>query len=155
VDIDRKNRLETLKKENYRRMFLKKIPKNIGDDFNFLSTGATKIISKKVYKIIDDSSYKKRLSKDYNESLSELIEIKKKKYSYLSTKKGILFHYKLIDLGALIIKCNDLLDNIDEFLTLTKFKSEKSDFILVGVNLEFGICIERYEYYNEFVCWGL
>ncbi|PMB03043.1 hypothetical protein CEN49_24280 [Fischerella thermalis CCMEE 5273] len=154
MDIHRKNRLENLKKENYRRIFLKKLPKNIGNDCNFLSIGATKIISKKVYKIIDDSSYKKRLSKDYNESLSVLIEMKKK-HSYLSTKKGILFHYKLIDLGALIITCNNFLDNIDELLAYTKFKSEQSDFILIGVNLEYGICIERYEYYNEFVCWGL
>ncbi|VXB69986.1 conserved hypothetical protein [Bacillus sp. 349Y] len=40
-------------------------------------------------------------------------------------------------------------------MELTKFSIGYGDFILVGEDFNFGLCIERAEYFYEVSVWGL
>ncbi|USD82807.1 hypothetical protein M5E02_19000 [Bacillus safensis] len=49
---------------------------------------------------------------------------------------------------------NEVFIHLNRLLEQTKFLSGYGDFILVAEDFRFGFCIERTEYFYEFITWG-
>lgn len=45
---------------------------------------------------------------------------------------------------------NERFNNLEEISIISTFLNGAEDFVLVGDDLEFGVCIERTEYHYEF-----
>lgn len=70
-------------------------------------------------------------------------------------KKGRLLFFRENEIEAMLINVNEVFSHLDNILKLTKFSVGYGDFILVAEDLNFGLCIERTEYFYEFSVWGL
>ena len=52
-----------------------------------------------------------------------------------------------------MIKVSDFFNNISKIFEFTSFSDGRRDLLFVDKNFRFGICIERYEYYNCISNW--
>lgn len=59
-------------------------------------------------------------------------------------------HFKDRECGAVKINVKDFFEHLDD---IAKFKEGYRDLIFVDEELRYGICIERYEYFNRLVIW--
>ncbi|OOR53893.1 hypothetical protein BGP34_27650 [Bacillus mycoides] len=69
--------------------------------------------------------------------------------------QGRLFFSKGGKFEAVKLNIAEVFDNLEELSTISRFLTGYADFVLVGDDLEFGVCIERTEYHYEFSMWGL
>jgi hypothetical protein len=86
----------------------------------------------------------KRISKIKPRLSPELLEI-----------KVILFNQNFRETGAITLKIVDAFKDINWIVDLTGYSTGRMDFIIIEPNLSFGICVERWEYQDTFINWGL
>lgn len=68
-------------------------------------------------------------------------------------ENAILLHYEDRECGAIRIKVEDFFKYLGDIAEFSKFKEGYSDLVLVDENLKYGICVERYEYFNKLFVW--
>ncbi|MFD2806079.1 hypothetical protein ACFSYB_14655 [Litchfieldia salsa] len=67
----------------------------------------------------------------------------------------LLFHLNYRETGAINITLKDALKNVDWLVDFTGYPIGRMDFVLIEPNYSFGICVERWEYQDTFISWGL
>lgn len=152
---NRSNKIKELKMKSKRKSICKKLA-NIINDLeveSFISVEDTIVISKKVYEKIDAFINQEEIEKDVESNLIKVASLKEK-YKMVFNEKAILFHYEDRECGAIKIKVEDFFEHLADIAEFTKFKGGYRDLILVDEDLKYGICIERYEYFNKFVIWN-
>lgn len=72
-----------------------------------------------------------------------------------TVNEGRLFFSKGGKIEAVKLNIAEIFDNLEVLSTISRFLTGYADFVLVGDDLEFGVCIERTEYHYEFSMWGI
>lgn len=159
MSFETRKRIEILKRKNRRSNFVKELSKNISVSIDsFLDEDTNEIFCRKIFKkletienkvIIQGESYKENaiLSKQYLEKFIL-------KTNFNEQFARVLFDGDL-EIEAVNVNIREVFNNLDIILKINNFFNGNAGFILVGENLEFGICIERTEYYHEFYEWGI
>lgn len=70
-------------------------------------------------------------------------------------KQGRLLFFREKEIEAVLVNVNEVFNYLYKLMELTKFSIGYGDFILVGEDFNFGLCIERSEYFYEVSVWGL
>ncbi|MDQ0233401.1 hypothetical protein J2S19_004748 [Metabacillus malikii] len=70
-------------------------------------------------------------------------------------KQGRLLFFRENEIEAVLVNVNEVFSHLNEIIELTKFSVGYGDFILVAEDFNFGLCIERTEYFYELSVWGL
>lgn len=151
----RSNRIKELKMKSKRKCICKKLA-NIINDLEieaFISVEDTIVVSKKVYEKIDSLTNQEEIDKDIECNLIKVDSLKEK-YKIVFNESAILFYYEDRECGAIKIKVKDFFEHLDDIAEFTKFKGGYSDLILVDKDLKYGICVERYEYFNKLAVWN-
>jgi len=155
---ERKTKIELLKRKSRRKNLIKELTFfNLTDD-SFLDIEDNDLFCKKVFLLLDTKNNKIEVPgdgyKDNNQKSMQLL------YETIENieeapKKGRLLIFREYEIEAVLINVNEVFSHLENVLELTKFSTGYGDFILVGEELDFGLCIERTEYYYQFSLWGL
>lgn len=150
----RENRIYELKLKSKRKNICLSINNTISDvDTNsFISINDTIEMSNKIYEKIDSLNNQVKIGKEAEVNISAILDLKKDYQSY-NSEYGVLFHEDDRECGALMLKVSDFFDNISMIFDLTAFSAGRRDLIFVDKDFKFGICIERFEYYNCVSNW--
>ncbi len=152
---NRSNKIKELKMKSKRKgIYIKLV--NIINNLeieSFISVEDTIVISKKVYKKLDTLINQEEMEKDIESNLIKVASLKEK-YKIFFNENAILFHYEDRECGAIKIKVEDFFEHLADIAEFTKFKGGYRDLILVDEDLKYGICIERYEYFNKLAVWN-
>ncbi|MDM5188418.1 hypothetical protein QUF99_14160 [Bacillus sp. DX4.1] len=100
-------------------------------------------------KIFGDTNYKE------NGKLSIALLKETVKTINFPVNQGRLFFSRGGEIEAVKLNITEVFDNLEDLSVISRFLSGYGDFVLVGDDLEFGVCIERTEYYYEFSMWGI
>jgi hypothetical protein len=73
----------------------------------------------------------------------------------LQEKEVILFHLNYLDTGAIILRFKDIFRDINWIVNFSGYSNGAFDFVVFEPTFIFGICIERFEYWDTFTNWGL
>lgn len=119
------------------------------DSNSFISVEDTIAISKKVYEKIDTLISQEEIEKDVEDNLAKVARLKER-VEKIFNDKAVLVHFKDRECGAVKINVKDFFEHLDD---IAKFKEGYRDLIFVDEELRYGICIERYEYFNRLVIW--
>lgn len=119
------------------------------DSNSFISIEDTIAISKKVYEKIDTLISQEEIEKDVEDNLAKVARLKER-VEKIFNDKAVLVHFKDRECGAVKINVKDFFEHLDD---IAKFKEGYRDLIFVDEELRYGICIERYEYFNRLVIW--
>lgn len=150
----RKEKIEKLKIKTRRNNICSSLNGIVDDiDINaFISVNDTIEISNKIYEKIDSLNNKEKIGKEAEVNISAIFDLKKD-YQLYNNEYGLLFHADDRECGALMIKVSDFFNNISKIFEFTSFSDGRRDLLFVDKNFRFGICIERYEYYNCISNW--
>ncbi len=157
LKVDRKTKMELLKRKNRRKNLIKKLNFMNLTEESFLDIEDNDLFCKKVFSLLNTKKNKIQLSgDDYKENIQKSIQLLNEIIDNIEvpTKKGRLLFFRENEIEAVLIHINKVFSNIDKVLELTKFKAGYGDFILVTEDFNFGLCIERTEYFYEFSVWG-
>ncbi len=125
----------------------------------FIEKDKSSLLLNEIYKKIDFNSQdnKNVLLIEKNEKINlyynEVMEFRNKIFKIQNNIECVLF-IEFKEFYPVIINGNMVLQYIDIFFDITGFKEGNADFIFVSKDLSYGICIEKYEYYNKLVKWG-
>lgn len=152
-DLYRKERIQELNVRVKRRELVSRLNHQLPEmEMNFLSIEETADFSKKVYEKIDTISDQVKLPKDYQTSVNSILN-NKERIDRLQNKDIVILHRNDSETGALVLDVQYFWGNIDSVIALSGFKDGYRDLIVVEKNMNFGLCIERHEYYNKLVVW--
>lgn len=152
---NRSNKIKELKMKSKRKSICKKLA-NIINDLeveSFISVEDTIVISKKVYEKIYTLTNQEEIEKGIETNLIKVASLKEK-YKMVFNENAILIHYEDRECGAIKIKVEDFFRCLDDIAEFSKFREGYRDLILVDEDLKYGICIERYEYFNKLAVWN-
>jgi len=151
---NRRDRIEELKIKSKRRNICSELTGIIDNiEINsFISIKDTIEISKRIYEKMDALSSQEKINKDIKTNLAVIAELKSE-YAIYSNECAVLFHSEDRECGAIKVKVEDFFNHLVDIFELTSFAKGHRDLIFVHENLKFGICIERYEYFNKLVVW--
>ena len=88
-------------------------------------------------------------------AIKHLSDLKSKLQFKFQYKNVILFHQNHLETGAFIINIEDVFKEINWMVSFSGYSKEAFDFIIVEPKLEYGICIEIWEYQDKLTIWGL
>lgn len=158
VNNDRTTKLELLKRISRRKNLIKELDfMNLVEE-PFLNIEDNDLFCKKVFSVLKAKKNKIRLQGDnYKENIQKSIQLLNEiiDNTEITHKKGYLLFFRESEIEVVLINVNELFSNLDKVLELTWFSKGYGDFILVDGDFNFGLCIERTEYYYEFSIWGL
>lgn len=154
--MDRKERIKYLQMINRRRLLLREMQKHINeielDDF--LSLDKTKELQTEVYIIMDKlestkSSVIRPLDTNYVDWYIDNIH----SFSKYRDVKIVFFHEQAMDIGAVEIQINVVLNNINYIVSESEIAENGCRIILVSKNLQFGLCLWKSEYDFQLYKW--
>lgn len=154
--MDRKERIKYLQMMNRRRLMLGEMQKHINEIVldDFLSLDKTKELQTEVYKIMDQlestkSSVIKPLDTNYVDWYIDNIHI----FSNYRDEKIVFFHQQSMDIGAVEIQINVILNNINYVVSASEMAENGCRIILVSKDLKFGLCLWKSEYDFQLYKW--
>ena len=152
---NRNTRIIELKIKSKRNIICKKFTDIIStlDVDSFISIEDTMTISKRVYKKFDTLKNQEEITKDIDLNMKK-VAILEVKFRSLFDKCGILLHYEDRESGAIKIKVEDFFKYLDYIVEFSRFKDGYRDLIFVDEDLMYGICVEKYEYFNKLIVWN-
>ncbi|EEM17181.1 hypothetical protein RGU76_07380 [Bacillus pseudomycoides] len=125
---------------------------------SFMDAESNDLLCKELFnKLEQNSNIKNFGSTDYKENGKLSIALLKEtaKSIKFPVNQGRLFFSRGGKIEAVKLNISEVFDNLEELSTISRFLTGYADFVLVGDDLEFGVCIERTEYYYEFSMWGI
>ncbi|MBL0385778.1 hypothetical protein JJB07_03870 [Tumebacillus sp. ITR2] len=111
-------------------------------------------MSKTLYQLLSTLPVTRQLGKGHDEAYQALVQVNSQ-LGKVSDEHVVLLHLQDRDSGAVVIKVSDYLEHLQMLMDFAGFFIGRRDFVLVHPELDFGICIERFEYHNNLVVWGL
>lgn len=124
----------------------------------FLDVEDNDLFCKEVFSLLDTKENKVQVQgNDYQENIQKSIRLLKETIVNLdvTAQEGRLLLFRENEIEAVLMNMKEVFNELDKILELTKFSIGYGDFILVAEDFEFGLCIERTEYFYEFTKWGL
>jgi hypothetical protein len=159
VNIDRQKKIEILKRKSRRSNLVTKFSKYINitnesflaqeDNRAFCTKVRERFNSEVPLKNIGGANYQENVTLS-SVALNEIIQD-----IGLINCKAFLFIDNEYEVEAVRVNIIDVFNNISEILEKIGFFSMCNDFMLVGDNLDFGICVIRNEYFYEVYRWGI
>lgn len=125
---------------------------------SFMDAESNDLFCKELYsKLEKNSDIKIFGDTDYKENRKLSIALLKETIKTIKfpVNQGRLFFSRGGKLEAVKLNITEVFDNLEALSAISRFLTGSADFILVGDDLEFGVCIERTEYHNEFSMWGI
>jgi hypothetical protein len=159
MNINNKNRIDILKRKNRRNILIKKLSKNFEVSMDsFLDIDENDSFCKKIFDKLDAFGNKNILQgNDFKENIElakERLTKVIKEISFNNNFARILF-YGEMEIEAVKLNVQEIINNIERILEITRFLDGYGDFILVEEDLKLGVCIERNEHYYELCLWGV
>lgn len=157
-ETNRISRIEILKRKVRRKTLINELVKHVNiSEESFLEINANEDFCNKVFKKLNTLNNKFKIGGgDYKVNANLSKDYLTKKLSQVIYKEVIVkvFFYREYEIEVVSISLKEVIMQLDKILEVMKFFDGYSDFILVGEDLEFGICIERTEYFYEYSEWG-
>lgn len=150
--------MELLKRKSRRKNLVKELNFVNLPSEPFLDAEENDLFCKKVFSLLDTKENKIKLQgNDYQENIRKSIQLLKEMIENLdvTTQEGRLLFFREDEIEAVLINVKEVFNELDQILELTKFSTGYGDFILVAEDFEFGLCVERTEYFYEVTEWGL
>ncbi|MFY0521528.1 YxiF family protein [Lysinibacillus sp. UGB7] len=155
---DRTTKMELLKRKSRRKNLIKELNFMNLTEEPFLDIEDNDLFCKKVFSVLNTKKNKIQLQGDnYKVNIQKSIQLLNEiiDNTELTLKKGNLLFFRENEIEAVLINVHEVFSNLDKVLELTRFSVGYGDFILVAEDFNFGLCIERTEYFYEFSVWGL
>lgn len=151
----RKEKIDALKKITKRKYLIKELNNYIKVSYDELLPQEENIIfRKKVFDKLNSLTEKQRIGdEDYKKNTEisiNLLNHMKDNINFKDKKARLLLSNE-----AVKVNINEVFENLNIILEKTNFLNGRGDFILVDDNLNYGVCIQRTEYYYEFCMWGI
>lgn len=158
LNDQRKAKIELLKRNNRRKNLVKEIDFIKHAEEPFLNIEDNNLFCKNVYSILNKRENKIKLQGDsYKEHIQNSIQLLNDTIDKIKVtpKQGRLLIFRETEIEAVLVDIVEVLSHLNKIIELTKFSVGYGDFILVAEDFNFGLCIERTEYFYEFSVWGL
>lgn len=158
LNDERIAKIKLLKRKNKRKNLIKELNFMNFTEEPFLDIKDNELFCKKVFSILNTKENKVQLQgDDYKERIQKSIQLINDTIDNIKVipKKGRLLFFRETEIEAVLINISEVFNNLDKILELTKFSVGYGDFILVAEDYDYGLCIERTEYFHEFSVWGL
>lgn len=154
---ERKTKMELLKRKSRRKNLIKELNFMNLIDEPFLTTEDNDFFCKKAFSLLNTKKKIQLQGDDYKENIQKSIKLLNETINNIEEppEKGRLLFFRENEIEAVLINVNEVFRHLDKLLELTKFSVGYGDFILVTEDFNFGVCIERTEYFYEFSVWGL
>ncbi|MBM7662799.1 hypothetical protein JOC85_003610 [Bacillus mesophilus] len=159
---------ELSRKEKIRLLKIKNKRKSIIDDFDKKNINLTfesfcdvdysiNLMEKLFIKIDRDIDEKDEFMFQHNKDLviEQLSKIKSMLCPTIMESEVLLYHLNYRETGVVSITLKDALQNVEWIVDFTGYPIGRMDFIIIEPNFSFGICVERWEYQDTFINWGL
>ncbi len=123
-----------------------------------MEPSGNKLLLNNIYEKIDFNSQddKKVLLLEKNEKLdmyyNEIMKFKQEIFQIQDSVECIIF-IEFKELYPIVIDGNIVFEYLDVFFEISGFKEGNADFIFTSKDLSYGICIEKYEYFNKLIKW--
>ncbi|MFL0405689.1 hypothetical protein ACH0BP_29375 [Bacillus nitratireducens] len=158
-----KNRIEILKMKVKRNASRKKLLDELSNIVtismdSFMDAESNDLFCKELYSKLEKNSDMKILGDtNYKENIKLSIKLLKETVKTIKfpVNQGRLFFSRGGKIEAVKLNITEVFNNLEELSAISRFLTGYADFVLVGDDLEFGVCIETTEYYYEFSMWGI
>ncbi|MCU5095069.1 MULTISPECIES: YxiF family protein [Bacillus cereus group] len=154
-----KNRMEILKRNNRRKGLINELSNLVTiSKESFMDAESNDLFCKELFSKLEKVSDKKIFGdSNYEQNITLSIELLKETVKNIDfpVNQGRLFFFTEYDLEAIKLNINEVFDNLENLSIESGFLNGNGDFVLVGDDLEFGLCVERTEYHYEFSMWGI
>ncbi|WP_186725837.1 hypothetical protein [Rummeliibacillus sp. SL167] len=155
---ERKTKMELLKRQSRRKNLVKEINFMNLTEEPFLDIEDNDLFCKNVFSLLNTRENKIQLQGDsYKEHIQKSIQLLNDTIDNIEIipKQGRLLFFRENEIEAVLVNVNEVFSHLNEIIELTKFSVGYGDFILVAEDFNFGLCIERTEYFYELSVWGL
>lgn len=155
---ERKTKMELLKRQSRRKNLVKEINFMNLTEEPFLDIKDNDLFCKNVFSLLNTKENKIQLQGDsYKEHIQKSIQLLNDTIDNIEVipKQGRLLFFRENEIEAVLVNVNEVFSHLNEIIELTKFSVGYGDFILVAEDFNFGLCIERTEYFYELSVWGL
>lgn len=155
---ERKTKMELLKRQSRRKNLVKEINFMNLTEEPFLDIEDNDLFCKNVFSLLNTRENKIQLQGDsYKEHIQKSIQLLNDTIDNIEVlpKQGRLLFFRENEIEAVLVNVNEVFSHLNEIIELTKFSVGYGDFILVAEDFNFGLCIERTEYFYELSVWGL
>lgn len=155
---ERKTKMKLLKRQSRRRNLVKEINFMNLTEEPFLDIEDNDLFCKNVFSLLNTKEYKIQLQgENYKEHIQKSIQLLKDTVDNIEVipKQGRLLVFRENEIEALLVNVTEVFSHLNEIIELTNFSVGYGDFILVAEDFNFGLCIERTEYFYELSVWGL
>ena len=155
---ERTTKMELLKRQSRRKNLVKEINFMNPTEEPFLDIEDNDLFCKNVFSLLNTRENKIQLQGDsYKEHIQKSIQLLNDTIDNIEVipKQGRLLFFRENEIEAVLVNVNEVFSHLNEIIELTKFSVGYGDFILVAEDFNFGLCIERTEYFYELSVWGL
>ncbi|GLI82624.1 hypothetical protein ANABIO32_03110 [Rossellomorea marisflavi] len=155
---ERKTKMELLKRQNRRKHLVKEMNFMNLKEEPFFNIEDNDLFCKNVFSLLNTRGNKVQLQGDsYKEHIQISIQLLNDTINAIEVipKQGRLLFFREKEIEAVLVNVNEVFNYLYKLMELTKFSIGYGDFILVGEDFNFGLCIERAEYFYEVSVWGL
>ncbi|MCM3031748.1 hypothetical protein [Niallia sp. MER 6] len=155
---ERTTKMELLKRQSRRKNLVKEINFMNLTEEPFLDIEDNDLFCKNVFSLLNTRENKIQLQGDsYKEHIQKSIQLLNDTIDNIEVipKQGRLLFFRENEIEAVLVNVNEVFSHLNEIIELTKFSVGYGDFILVAEDFNFGLCIERTEYFYELSVWGL
>lgn len=124
----------------------------------FLDIEDNDLFCKNVFSLLNTKENKIQLQgENYKEHIQKSIQLLNDTVDNIEVipKQGRLLVFRENEIEALLVNVTEVFSHLNEIIELTNFSVGYGDFILVAEDFNFGLCIERTEYFYELSVWGL
>ncbi|WIY63107.1 YxiF family protein [Bacillus arachidis] len=158
-----KSRMEILKRKAKRNANRKELINELSSIVtismeSFMDAESNDLFCKELYSKLEKNSDIKILGDtNYKENIKISIELLKETVKTIKfpVNQGRLFFSRGGKIEAVKLNITEVFNNLEELSAISRFLTGYADFVLVGDDLEFGVCIETTEYHYEFSMWGI
>ncbi|MEF7566119.1 hypothetical protein V4V35_24305 [Bacillus infantis] len=155
---ERNTKVEFLKRKSRRNNLIKEINFMDLKKEPFLDIENNDVFCKKAFSLLNTSGNKIQLQGDnVEEHIQKSIQLLKKIIDRIEVipKQGRLLFFRENEIEAVLVNVDEVFGHLNKIVELTRFSAGYGDFILVAEDFNFGLCIERAEYFYELSVWGL
>lgn len=153
-----KTKMELLKRQSRRKNLVKEINFMNLTEEPFLDIEANDLFCKNVFSLLNTKENKIQLQGDsYKEHIQKSIQSLNDTIDNIEVipKQGRLLFFRENEIEAVLVNVYEVFSHLNKIIELTKFSVGYGDFILVAEDFNFGLCIERTEYFYELSVWEL
>mgnify|MGYP000131831094 CR=1 FL=1 len=155
---ERKTKMELLKRQSRRKHLVKEMNFMNLIEEPFLNIEDNDLFCENVFSLLNTKENKVQLHGDsYKEHILKSIQLLNDTIIQIEVipKQGRLLFFREKEIEAVLVNVNEVFNHLNKLMGLTKFSIGYGDFILVAEDFNFGLCIERAEYFYEVSVWGL